>query len=125
MTELPGDFDWVTVRRDCNLAEMFKRLRSLAQSNVATRNGQLAGTPRYGYEDRGDTAFTIWDQTATVRDAVDFDMLNERIYVRRINDRFEVTVTLDHRGICRCKVGHEELAPWQLMKKALEPMLFR
>jgi hypothetical protein len=125
MADISPDFDWVTVRRDCQLGEMFTRLRALAEANVTTRNGQLTGKPRYGFEQRGDGAFTVWDQESTVRDAVDFDVLNDRIYVRRISDKFEVTLTMTSAGVCKYKVGHEELDAWQVLKKALEPMLFR
>lgn len=118
---LPPDFDWVTARHECSADKMFHQLRLLALSNVETRNAQAPDS--VGFTATHDGSFSVWNKRGSERKAVDFTLMRQTMTVSN-GDPFSVTVTLNNQGVCKCRVGDEELDPWQLLKKALEPVLF-
>lgn len=120
----PPDFDWVDARNKCSADAVFNQLRSLAERDVATRNAQASETA--GFTDGGGRKFTVWSKKGSgqERHAADFSLEDETISVRG-DTEFDVTLTLNNVGACKCKVDNEELDPWHVLKKALEPLLFR
>src|SRR3990167_8686976 len=122
----PPDFDWVKARHECNVGNMLQRLKLQAKNNVETRNAQLPeGVGKFGFDDLG-SAFSVWGSSGRFeRNAVDVS-LETGVVVFRLNGGapdFKVTLTLDKYGQCKCRLGDEELDPWQVLKKALEPLL--
>jgi hypothetical protein len=125
----PSDFDWVTARNDCSMPNMLQRLRLLAKANVETRNKQELDSAGFIDADRaGNVVFSVWSKRVhgNERHAADFSISDDTkvLTVRRGGQSFTVTVTVDDFGVCKCKVGNEELDPWQVLKRALEPLLF-
>lgn len=118
----PPDFDWVTARHQCSADTVFNHLRLLAKDNVETRNAQA--TDMAGFT-ATNGSFSVWSKAGLPheRHAVDFALDGKTITVRGYAE-FRITLTLNNQGLCKCKVGTEELDPWQVLKKALEPILF-
>lgn len=103
---------------------MLRTLKALANANVEARNAQLGTSARrFEYVDHGHQGFSIRVKGGTDHGVV-FVLDNGRFSVRHGTATFYVLPTLDKHGACKCKVGAEELDPWQVLKKALEPLLF-
>jgi hypothetical protein len=128
----PSDFDWVTARAKCSVADMFETLRQLAKAGVERINTFRGGTnpngPRFRFEEteplphRG---FTVWDTFSYQRRAVDFRLRTETIHVSGAGrEVIQATLTLNDFGQCRFKVGYDELDAWQFLHRTLEWLFF-
>ena len=126
---VPGNFDWVTARHNCNVGNILQKFKVQARANVDKRNPQLpAGIAQFGVEEHGGEAFTV-HQNARGGAAIDFAVEGAAITVKRRSTNgdgllFSVTLTVDGEGRCRCAVAGELLDPWQVLMKALEPLFF-
>jgi hypothetical protein len=127
--DLPPAWDWVTARAQCSVRAFFERLALGAQQNVATRMALLAGQPlqpravvRSELLGTVCSVFTESTKGPVVRLYLD----GARLVVRSDDGTidFAGTVTLDDQGRCRLRVGAEALDEWQVLKRALEPVLF-
>ena len=124
----PSDWDWVVGVHDCSPAEMFDKLRRLAEQNVKTRNTQ-----------RDKEAFNVLDTSYGFSVGEVHDGFRGRMYFSpedpgremRIKvsgpagrDPVYYTVRLDPNGCCKLWIEEKSFDPWQVLKKALEPLLF-
>jgi hypothetical protein len=127
MTDSPApDFDWVTARNACSAANVFERLKAMAMANVDTRNLQRPDTASFK---ELDGTFTVSNSRGGSHNAADFSLSGHLITIQRHEEHrhahtFEVTVALSEDGACKCRVDGEELDPWNVLKKVLEPLLF-
>lgn len=129
--KIPAEFDWVKARGECSLREMFERLRSVAERNIAARK-KLDGWPAMEITLSDGVS---GDQFSVFSSGSELDSEGVRFYLRL--DCIEVAphgaatapvkarVALTRQGECKLKVGGEELYPWQLLQMTLEPVLFR
>lgn len=122
----PG-FNWVVARDKCSARNVFEELRLAAQENVKVRNTQVNGKPLVAFSAQAN-AFSIWNGDKTGpehgRVAADFSLDGERIIVKSLEKEWTITLTLDDEGICKCRVGDKALDVWQVLRMALEPVLF-
>jgi hypothetical protein len=125
MDDKPDDFDWVTARHGCSALQVFEQLRLEAAHNVKTLN---ALRPQAGFE-----FFEHADSFGVVRPvfsgsmAVRFSLAGDEIDIqgRGVEVHISATLTLNDAGECRLKVGTKELTRSQVLRRALEPLLFR
>lgn len=123
----PPDWDWVTARHDCSAVRMFQLLRVSVAKNVEVRNAQLKAID-FELKEYSAVHFAAYClRTSAEPNAVDFCLKDETITVRHgyRSQECVLTVTLDDRGECLFRVDNQELLePWQVLKRALEPLLF-
>lgn len=131
MSEVPPDFDWVSARAKCAAADMFENLRQLAKTNVDQRNAfrepHAKGDRFYLRDSSYGRRFTVDDSYGYSRRSVDFHLKpGDVIAVLGLDatQNFNATLTLNDKGECKFKVNGDELDPWQLLKRALEPLFF-
>ena len=132
--QLPDDFDWVTARARCSAADMYEILRDLAQVNVTkanaiyVKNAPSADPDRFGFRDAPDPTlrqFNVWDKWGLERRTVQVQLDGDAIRVHgSVSREFRATLTLTDGGNCKFRVGEAELDPWQLLRRALEPLFF-
>jgi hypothetical protein len=112
---------------------MFDALKVAAQKNVDTRNGHAnlwTQHSRFSLRepDHGRNVFTIADTFGHPdKPWVKFTLQDETITVRRSwakEDR-AYTLTLNNDGQCRFSKGGDEFEIWQVLRDALEELLFR
>jgi hypothetical protein len=130
MHELPADWDWVTAVSECSARTFFERLRVGAEKNIAKRAELFPP----------DSARTMFKITSSGGDVVSIlseshggPVVRLRLKGRRISVdaekldvEFEGVVTLNKEGKCRLRLENgEELDEWQVLKRALEPLLFQ
>ena len=127
MKTLPGDWDWVSARHECSPRKFFERLDLLAQQNVKQRNA--IGGAAFGHVSHK-SLFSVFGENRSgplgspaVRFVLD-DKGTIRVEASGLDVGFEGELTLNNSGECRLKVGSEELSEWQVLKRALEPLLF-
>ena len=128
MSDSPAqEFDWVTARNGCSAATVFQRLKAMAKANVDTRNGQRPGSAEFK---DGESTFAVRSAHGGTSNAADFSLsahvitIQRHEHLRRHDHTFEVTVSLNNEGVCKCHLDGEELDLWQALKKVLEPVLF-
>lgn len=127
MNQVDPEFNWVDALGKCSSAEVFRTLRRLAKRDVETRNAQL-GRDAFGFRDdyeHDPNLFSVWSKdTSHTRRAVDFHLNGPDITITGGKMKLTILLTLDNNGACKCRIGSEELDPWQVLKRALEPLLF-
>lgn len=131
MTEkAPADFDWVTARSKCAADVVFEQLRLMAKQNVETFNrrtpadAQVFADGEIGFVDSG-KVFKAWSRRGPEGLRAEFQLKGGTITVLGPHGRnLSITLTLDNDGACKCKVGDAELDLWQVLKLALEPVMF-
>ena len=119
----PADFDWVTTRHKCSLVQMFEAMKVMAERNVATRNALIAGGGRTvcSFSTQSTDVFVV---TGFGR-GVSFCLCPDSIDVQSDQDTVtHLTLTLTDSADCKLKLGDDNLEPWQVMRRFLEPVLF-
>jgi hypothetical protein len=127
MNDLPPDFDWVSVRKKCSAFEVFEQLRQEAKKNVEAFN---VGTEPTGCDfiATQPEVFSVFRQEFGGHVGVRFVLRNDEIQIEGaggITVNMTATLTLNDKGQCRLRVGNDELDRWQVLRRALEPVLFR
>lgn len=126
-SDRPSDWDWVTARHDCTTVNFFERLYLGAKLNVETRNKQRGGSAPVEIAAPQPGSFSIIRALSFGGHVmVRFNLRDERIMVQGsgIVLNFEGTLTLNNDGECRLLVGGDVLDEWQVLRKALETLLF-
>ena len=129
----PPDFDWVTARAKCSLDSMYETLRGLARATIETRNAMLdrsADGRLFAMSDHpSERGFLVSDARSATRRSVEVVLKDGVFMFSHHHDRGTVRLVamrvLTDAGECRLKVGEEVLDPWQVLKRALEPLYFR
>jgi hypothetical protein len=132
MSDLQPDFNWVLERSKCSLSVEFAMLQKEADENVKCRNSLLGAQHRFGLECRPDGKRTFlvrrWDTTNIEDDVIAiFTIQRDGIVVDdgNRNHLFTLIVTLNDMGDCRFQIdGMGEFKRWQVLKRALEKVLF-
>jgi hypothetical protein len=120
----PRDFDWVTVRHGCTAEPMFVYLKRLAKRDVDKFN-ELAGAGLVTFSDNGDTSlFAVSRHRFGEKLTVVFHELGQSIMVRTPQRETELTLTLTDDADCKLVWDGTPLDPWQVLRRALEPVLF-
>ena len=125
--ERPADWDWVKATHECNAAIMFGVLQTLAKRDVDQRNKQL-GKDRFEVKSDG-ARFEVMKTSGEPSKVVYFQLAGDaagQIGVRdaATNTTTTYTVGLDGVGVCKFRHDGEESDPWQVLKTALESLLF-
>jgi hypothetical protein len=122
--EKPPNWDWVTERFNCSINGVFERLRLQATKNVDTRNKLFPAGVKFGVEGSG-PLFSVFAH-GQVLAAVRFNLKGHEIIVEGdgVKVDFRATLTLTNSGDCRLKVDGAELTEWQVLRRALEDLLF-
>ena len=130
----PPNWDWVTAVHGCSVDEIFDTLQGLARLNVNTRNAHL-GTPEFDVRDTNG-GFSVGRQHGEITNRVFFGITEDRgtdLQIRvsgtaRSNST-HYEVKLDADGHCKLydttTPTTTPLDPWQVLRLALEPALFR
>jgi hypothetical protein len=119
----PPHFDWVSSRHACSAELVFQDLCRLARENVETRNRQLAGS--VGFSEAGGI-FKVWSTLPQGNGPItaEFSLKAKAIQIVSPRGHLEVVAILDDDGVCRCRIDKETLDLWQVLRRALEPVLF-
>ena len=118
-----NNWNWVTARQECSLTEQFRCLQMQAERDVETRNAQCGKDEFYKVR-RAPGTFVVFVNLPNGI-GVTFKLSEDEINIAPDNGtEFPVTVTLDRDRVCKFKVDGELLEIWQLLQKALEPVLF-
>lgn len=121
---LPPDFDWVTARSSCSAVKVFELLHLEAKKNVETFNDATQLKWEFAAQNE---IFSIVRRESSGVVGVRFMLIDPEIEIegQGVDVRLTATLTLNDAGECRLRVGKEELDRWQLLRRALEPLLFR
>lgn len=122
----PADFDWVTVRHGCTPASIFVLLRTLAKRDVQRFN-ELSGGSLVTVGDTHDPSiFSVVRNHFGAKYGVVFHELSDGILVRPLTGT-ETTLALALNDEADCKLVWDgvPLDPWQVLRRALEPVLFK
>jgi len=119
------DFDWVSARHACTPEGAFATVRSLAEASV-TKANELKLVTLAECRAEGEDQFTVSASYGRLGiDRVHFGLIADGILLRdnRGSERV-LRVSTDLR--CRCWISWDEslLEPWQVVRTALEPLLF-
>ncbi len=136
MSPKSPDFDWVSARHDCTAGRIFNDLRELAQVNVETRNEQIQGRSETAIDFRQSPpgtdppTFTVLRHRSGSASPYMVRFRLEKGLIRVESERlvepvgFDVTVRMDDDGRCVCFVDDQRRLPWQILHRALDPLLF-
>src|SRR5688572_10231250 len=131
MTTVPPGFDWVEARHQCSAREQFMQLRLAAQANIAKRNEQVKHPkePReqFGLKDirsASSTPFVVYDKLTQQSVTCPLQGDTIRFWHRSSQEHSFLTLSLNDEGKCRFMLEASELDLWQVLKRALEPLLF-
>jgi hypothetical protein len=122
----PPDWEWVKAIYQCSALVMFGELKALARRDLRTRNEQL-GREAFKFADVSGVEFMIVEANsprALASFRVTDDLARISVVGGRTNEQTVYTVGLDDNGICRFQIGNMRLDAWQVLKAALEPILF-
>jgi len=120
----PRDFDWVRERYRCTTRGIFEELRTLAARDVQTAN-QLKTGARSEFDSGGSHSFSVVASHGRAGGVgLDFVSRSDAIEIRGNNETVVLTVTMDDAGRCWLCWGEERLEPWQVLRRALEPLFF-
>lgn len=127
--ERPPDWDWVTAIGTCKATVMFGALKTLAKQNVQVRNAQL-GEERFGFQEPDGITFLV-TRPGQRTSQVAFQVVGEELSAIAVSvgqglqrPTTTYTVGLDGQGVCKLRHGETDWDPWQVLKAALEPLLF-
>ena len=126
LTSRPSNWNWVKATHECTASVMFGTLHALARHNVETRNEQLGGRHKFAASEDAGTEFCVGkngipDQSMGICFALlDWKMI--RVTYQGLETTY--TVRLDSEGSCKLWCEDQSFEPWQVLKKALEPLLF-
>jgi hypothetical protein len=127
MRDLPSDFDWVAERTKCSAAKMFELLKLGAIRNIETINasGQVKAQIVEPYS--GTFSVIRFSARGDGHPSVRFTLVEDEIDVagQGVEVGFTARLTLNDDGECRFLVAGVELALWQVLRRALEPLFFR
>ena len=124
------DFNWVAARRECSPGQVFEKLKSQVEGDVAECEANLTQIQKARYKFSiipGSNAFHVSvDGEGSIHSAVKFGLTDTGIAV--FNDQgkimFGADVTISDKGECKLEVDGEEKELWQIRKMALEKLLF-
>jgi hypothetical protein len=111
------------------MAKFFERLLLAAKKNVDTRNAAAADGPKFTFHSPEPALFSVMRQSFGRQAGVRFYRVEEQIYVEgsggEVSElKFDGTLTLTNDGKCRLRVNDRELDEWQVLRTALEQLLF-
>lgn len=130
------DFDWVTARLECSLANEFVRLKALVKANYEARMSHLRKEypVTFSFSENGEREFSVTRKPKEGKFGgsykVDFSLRHELIHVESEwddkNRARELTLTLNDNGECRFKLDEDdkEYLRWQIARRALGSMFF-
>ncbi len=121
----PSDWDWVKATYECTASVMFGRLMAMAAQNVQQRNKQL-GRDAFKLIEINGIQFAVSKEGSALADRFFFKITDglDSISVRTPKGETLYTVGLTDNGACKLRRDGTELDPWQVLKAALEPLLF-
>jgi hypothetical protein len=125
--ERPQNWDWVHAIGTCSPQVMFGQLKELARQNVTKRNEQLGRGVVYALREIDGVSFSV-GKTDAHGNAMFFGLTDDlkAMEVSKINRQNAVryAVKLCDDGLCRWASGNVPLDHWQVLRTALEPLLF-
>ena len=136
MTDRPHthDFDWITARHKCSVADEFVRLRSLVEECIATRRKLLAPDALidFRFTEGKDEFFVTRSPVSGVGGktyTATFTLRADHIHVTSdwagTNEAWTLHVTLNDAGECRLVVNDQgEYLRWQVARRVLCGFLF-
>ena len=117
-----ADFEWVTARAKCSVADLFEALKLEVKQDVEIRKSLLPERSYYGFDfvAKG-REFSAVVQGNKIYHAVTFGQEDQSISVRDEKDVLMLhgVPTLNDEGRCLLKVKDKEYELWQFRKKAL------
>ena len=134
MSTKPDDFNWVQAKLDCSLSEEFLKLGVQAKNDVTCRKRSLERKDGYDLsfsetgEDKSELVVSRdpLEGVLGCKAEVTFRLRNDHISVTPIsNDPLILRIGLNDEGDCRYTInGKGQYQPWQVLKLALEQILF-
>jgi hypothetical protein len=128
----PSDFDWIAVRGNCSIRQMFEELRLGITQDVEAINEQTRpNNPHSVFKMVGDKKLIKVFEDDPYQDggpSILFVLADNAISVRDGETNrpiFDISISLNDEGECRFVVDGKERDSWQIRRKALEGMFFR
>jgi hypothetical protein len=124
----PGNFDWVTARRNCSLQEVFEALKLGIRDDVKARNASFQPHPdglSLRFTERGGIIRVYWADNYGQGEYVEFTLGPQNISVKNNQATLlEITVGLNDDGDCKARIQGREFDLWQVRRKSLETLMF-
>ena len=119
----PPNWDWVKATGECTATNMFSKLHELARRDIQKRNEQL-GKEQFIVSDN-ESGFWVDRSGVGLGTHIWFNLHTEsEIRVKARDEEVIYAVNLDDMGCCKLWSAGQSLDPWQVLKLALEPLLF-
>lgn len=128
-TKRPPDFDWVSERHAYSLQSMFVLLRHLADRDVAKWK-EITDSPHGAYLTKPNLVedfFSVSRRGVAESLTTAFKLTTDYIVVEIPGDKARrFTLTLTDQAECKLRQEGSDvgLDPWQVIRLALEPILF-
>jgi hypothetical protein len=131
MEQAPQELDWVTVRAECTVRSVFKRLRCEIEADVRMRNkylGESSGVS-LSVDDKDDDSFVVYRKGPGLAGSVSFAAIGSSITaIDAVGETMEATIGMNDNGRCMLRVNGPknvlEIETWQFRKKTLESLFF-
>ena len=127
--DVPSSFDWVSARAECNVRELFSRLRDVVESdcNIANEKNRIE---KAVFESRSEEKFTVsftHSETKALLAGACFHLKKSEIQVADLlthKPLFTAKAYLLDGGDCTFVVDDKPLKAWQVSRLALEDVFF-
>ena len=119
------DWNWVKATGECTAASMYSKLHDLARRDIRARNEQLK-KEKFAVGDDAVDFFWVDSGSGKHGTHIWFKLRTEEseIEVKARDEEVIYTVKLDDMGCCKLWSDGQSFDPWQVLKLALEPLLF-
>ena len=125
------EFRWVKAQRECSPFEVFTLLRAGCTQDVQDRNDMRVMDPTFGSPfgfklTSQSEKFFVLREGNQISASVAFEWNSGGVTVRDGNDApmLQAALVIDDEGLCRLRVGIEDLTFWQFRKRALQDLFF-
>jgi len=128
MGAIPQNFDWVNARAKCSAEVVFTQLLAGVKSDVALIEQVRKMEPGTGFHVQPITAkrFEVFRIGTTNPTVAFFHVDDKKIEIEDggKGTTYAATLTINHEGRCKLRIGDEELEQWQVRHMALEALFF-
>ena len=127
---IPTTLNWVQARADCTLAKMFKMLALGIEEDISIMKlTLLPGDHVVFYMVPATNRFSVVREAMgnipiPITDSVEFILSKDEITIQHNEHILQAHLTLNNEGVCKLKIGGNELEQWQVRRMALESLFF-
>jgi hypothetical protein len=130
MEQATQELDWVTVRAECTIRSVFKRLCDETKIDVSTRNKYLSESQKnngmsFSVEEKDEESFVVYRNGSGITSSVSFAIFGTCIKaIGGGTVTIEATMGMNDSGRCMLRMKGAEIENWQFRRKAMESLFF-